>query len=120
MKLAQHTYSGLFGSFIFNSIKEAIEFERSIAADLHPPPLTNGSPVKSGGDISMTNTDHPKCTFSVWDYLGKHNEEFHNPAYNHRMRKQLVYPKYLPELHFWRDAYCYTPANVFISDLVFL
>jgi hypothetical protein len=50
MKLVQHTFSGLFGTFLFNSIKEA---------------------AKNGCD---PDGPEQKC-YQIWSYLGKHNTE---------------------------------------------
>jgi len=54
MKLAQHTFSGLFGTFLFNSLKDAI---------------------KNGCDPNDTDEHRHRC-FQVWSYLGKHNTEY--------------------------------------------
>uniref|UniRef100_A0A1I7XB52 Phosphatidylinositol-3-phosphatase n=1 Tax=Heterorhabditis bacteriophora TaxID=37862 RepID=A0A1I7XB52_HETBA len=54
IKLAQHTYSGLFATFLFNSIKDARKMENEM----------NIKPV------------------SIFRYLGEHNEEVVNVLYN--------------------------------------
>lgn len=93
MKLVQHTFSGLFGTFIFNSIRE------SVAAGCDP-----------------NNPDTQQC-FQVWQYLGKHNDEFVNPAYRENHVKPLLcYPKVVPELLLWRDAYCCTAEQTQINN----
>uniref|UniRef100_A0A914HBM8 Myotubularin phosphatase domain-containing protein n=1 Tax=Globodera rostochiensis TaxID=31243 RepID=A0A914HBM8_GLORO len=98
MKLVQHTFSGLFGTFIFNSLKEAAEH---------------------GGATVDTPDNGPKqqrC-FQVWQYLGAHNTEFENPAYNKKKRSSMLrFPKLIQELEPWRDAYCCTAIQSRINN----
>ena len=53
MKLVQHTFSGLFGTFLFNSIREAVE---------------------NHCDPNEWDEQKLQC-YQVWSYLGKHNSE---------------------------------------------
>ncbi|KAL7078190.1 hypothetical protein ACQ4LE_002056 [Meloidogyne hapla] len=95
MKLAQHTFSGLFGTFLFNSLKDAI---------------------KNGCDPNDPDEHRHRC-FQVWSYLGKHNTEFRNPAFREDYAGGMLrYPKTLPELLIWRDAYCCTADQSLINN----
>uniref|UniRef100_A0A915MLI1 Myotubularin phosphatase domain-containing protein n=1 Tax=Meloidogyne javanica TaxID=6303 RepID=A0A915MLI1_MELJA len=95
MKLAQHTFSGLFGTFLFNSLKDAI---------------------KNGCDPNDTDEHRHRC-FQVWSYLGKHNTEFRNPAFREDYAGGMLrYPKTLPELLIWRDAYYCTADQSLINN----
>lgn len=94
MKLLQHTFSGLFGTFLFNSICEARKYECDPNLEVNK----------------------QKC-YQVWDYLGRHNIEFHNPAYNKKHAKGMLrFPKIVPELLLWRDAYCCTTDQLIINN----
>ncbi|KAL3068420.1 hypothetical protein niasHT_030711 [Heterodera trifolii] len=97
MKLVQHTFSGLFGTFIFNSLKEAAEH--------------------GGANVDTDEEAKPQQCYQVWQYLGAHNAEFENPAYNKKKRSSLLrYPKLIQELEPWRDAYCCTPTQSRINN----
>lgn len=89
MKLAQHTYSGLFGSFLFNTIKDAAKSGCAILGSHSAVENSNGS-VANGGHQSNGAVNGEKCEkgrcYTIWDYLGKHNFEFVNPAYEARCR----------------------------------
>lgn len=101
LKLLQHSYSGLFGSFLFNSIKEAAD-----AGCVNLPPE---APLEGLSAYSEKPTF--SRTFSIWSYLGSHNQEFLNPAFDIRQQKRyLNYPKHLADLKLWDDAYSYAPG----------
>ena len=81
VKLVQHTYSSLFGTFLCNSL-----FERRRC------------------HVSTK-------TRSVWDYLDHHHVKFRNFLYeNHRLSKQMVVDPLWPrceirDLLLWKDIY---------------
>lgn len=152
MKLMQHTYSGLFSSFLFNSVKEATDVYSkmdesmlsgsSVSSKSATPtqqqngvsPLkiqnsnANGSEKELGAshDISLVDVcelgaevHHTVRAFSIWQYLGKHNHEFVNPAFVANGKEMLLAPRLMSELELWRDAYCCTPIQMAINNPVF-
>uniref|UniRef100_A0A915DG96 Myotubularin phosphatase domain-containing protein n=1 Tax=Ditylenchus dipsaci TaxID=166011 RepID=A0A915DG96_9BILA len=99
-KLAQHTYSGLFSSFLFNSIKDAVKVL---------------SCSKSNNQTAQ-KTDELRA-FSIWDYLGKQNHVFVNPAYDARRKQStLDFPKQMSEFELWRDCYCLTRDQARVNN----
>lgn len=119
MKLVQHTYSGLFSSFLFNSIEESI---KAGCTQTDKTTESNGISV-SLPETKLRNDDStakdPLRAYSIWDYLGKHNYEFINPAYNAKHAHQktmLVFPKLLSEFELWRDVYCCTTVQNCINN----
>lgn len=96
----QHTYSGLFSSFIFNNLKEA-----GIAGCVRLDEPRNVTSSRLAHLFLDGRSIIPR-SFSVFDYLGKHNAEFLNPAYDVTAIKMLNFPKGMYDIELWRDAYC--------------
>lgn len=123
MKLVQHTYSGLFSSFLFNNIKDSIKAgctQHVKAVESHRISISSID-IKANGGINSSDENKQLRAFSIWDYLGKHNYEFINPAYNVKYAHQktmLIFPKLMSEFELWRDAYCCTPAQTCINNPV--
>lgn len=102
MKLAQHSYSGIFGDFLFNSTKDAL------AHSVLPQSDEYGAEVK----ISMASL------FVVWDYLRKDNPKFVNPAFNPLKKRRLNTPKVMWEIALWREVYCCTDVEAIVNNPV--
>ena len=99
MKLAQHQYSGLFGTFLFNTYNELLthaSFTAALAADsasssslncaassssLAAMELNSGGGGSGGGATTATGAI---SLVSIFEYLGKHNAAFVNPVYDAR------------------------------------
>ncbi|KAI1729196.1 myotubularin-like phosphatase domain-containing protein [Ditylenchus destructor] len=111
LKLVQHTYSGLFSSFLFNNVKDA---GKANCVRLEKQSRTDGTPKLQVPLNDLTSA--PLRALSIWDYLGKHNLAFVNPAYNPRMKHILAIPKLMSEFELWRDAYCCTSAQSCINN----
>lgn len=103
MKLAQHSYSGIFGDFLFNSIKDASA--HSILQQ------------SSDDDLGVENLNAVSL-FSVWDYLRKDNLKFVNPAFNTKRKRRLGIPKALWEISLWREVYCCTDVEAIVNNPV--
>lgn len=81
----RHSYSGLFGTFLFNTVKDLTDqsvSENHAALD----------PDKSYENMESPETLHAIRLFSVWDYLSKDNRDFVNPAYDESSKKRLKCP----------------------------
>uniref|UniRef100_A0A7E4VM41 Phosphatidylinositol-3-phosphatase n=1 Tax=Panagrellus redivivus TaxID=6233 RepID=A0A7E4VM41_PANRE len=107
MKLAQHSYSGLFGTFLFNNMKEAKRC--SVMYD------TDNSSTES--DFSAINS--MPSMFSVWDYLGRHNPEFHNVLYKVAHSASTLKCSYdLLDIQIWREVYKTSEIESATSPLI--
>ena len=86
VKLAQHTYSSLFGTFLCNALSERRRF-------------------------NVTGK-----TRSVWDYLDHHHVKFRNFLYENRLSKQNVDPLWprseVRDLLLWKDVYVVSELKV--------
>lgn len=102
MKLAQHCYSGLFGTFLFNSIADA-----------------NTHGVQTGQENfedSFIKEDAVEL-FSVWDYLNDENKEFINVSYKPK-RVILKCKATLPHLTIWNEVYRCTESEAVVNNIV--
>ncbi|PAV56071.1 hypothetical protein WR25_01105 isoform A [Diploscapter pachys] len=81
IKLARHTYSGLFETFLFNSLKQ----KNDVIKETMP-----------GGSEPI----------SIWQYLGDHNEEFVNPNYDEDSAGRLKNLNFgIQHLKVWLEVY---------------
>ncbi|KAK3083958.1 hypothetical protein FSP39_006006 [Pinctada imbricata] len=76
IKLVQHTYSHLFGTFLCNSTQERLRAELE------------------------------KHTASVWSLLHPSNKQFHNNLYSPTLEQQVLYPQsHVRSLVLWESVY---------------
>jgi myotubularin-related protein 3/4 len=108
MKLAQHSYSGMFGNFLFNSVKDAAS--QTVIWQSNDEVSSN---AETEDGVEQFN---PVNLFFVWDYLGKHNHKFVNPAYTAHRKQRLTTPKALWEITLWKEVYCCTDIEAIVNN----
>lgn len=114
MKLAQHSYSGMFGTFLFNSMKDLSD--HCVCAE-----NSAVDPDKSHENAELEEKPenlNPIRLFSVWDYLEKDNSSFINLAYDESPKKRLRCPVGVSEIRLWKEVYCCTDAEALINSPV--
>jgi myotubularin-related protein 3/4 len=100
MKMAQHSYSGMFGSFLFNSVFEAQQngfVDGDANAETIPP--TDGS--TSAIQIQPISAFE---LFNIWDYLDIHNRQFLNLCYKSKSPNLKCNPN-IPFMRLWTEVY---------------
>ncbi|KAI6188498.1 Phosphatidylinositol-3-phosphate phosphatase [Aphelenchoides besseyi] len=95
MKLAQHQYSGMFGTFLFNNYREFLSSGEFVVDSSNTPVFDNKNETNTRIEL-----------ISVFDYLGKHNTTFVNPVFDSRKTHRLICPKAMWELQVWREVFC--------------
>lgn len=91
MKLAQHTFSSMFGTFLCNSLSERRR-------------------------LGVTEK-----TRSVWDYLEHHHVKFRNFLFENRLNKEAVEPLWprceVRDLLLWKDVYVVSDHKISSSSM---
>jgi hypothetical protein len=98
MKLAQHQYSGMFGTFLFNNNWEMLKQS------------------EFSFDKDSSDKNNRATLISVFDYLNKQNPTFNNPVYEPRKATRLMCPKRIWELQIWKEVYCLTSAEENVNN----
>lgn len=92
MKLAQHTFSSMFGTFLCNTLSE----RRRIGVS--------------------------EKTRSVWDYLEHHHVKFRNFLFENRLNKEAVEPLWprceVRDLLLWKDVYVVSDHKISSSSML--
>jgi myotubularin-related protein 3/4 len=115
MKLAQHSYSGMFGSFLFNSVFEAqqngfIDGDATETTETIPP--TDGS--TSVVQIQAINAFE---LFNIWDYLDIHNRIFVNLCHKSKSTTLKCNPN-IPFLRLWTEVYRCSEFETLTNNIV--
>lgn len=115
MKLAQHSYSGMFGSFLFNSVFEAqqhgfIDGDATETTETIPP--TDGSP-----SVVQIQEINAFALFSIWDYLDIHNRYFVNLSHKSKSPNLKCNPN-IPFLRLWSEVYRCSEFEVLTNNIV--
>lgn len=77
IKLAQHAYSGLFGTFLFNSRRES----------------------------KMMKEEMKEEPVSIWRFLGKHNEQVVSSLYDKAIVGRITFDTEMSTLREWIEVY---------------
>ncbi|KIH63289.1 hypothetical protein ANCDUO_06411 [Ancylostoma duodenale] len=77
IKLAQHAYSGLFGTFLFNSRR----------------------------DSKMMKEEMKEEPVSIWRFLGKHNEQVVSSLYDKAIVGRITFDTEMSTLREWIEVY---------------
>ena len=102
MKLAQHSYSGLFGTFLFNSVADASTCSVQTGRDNY--------------DADSVSLDAVGL-FTVWDYLNEENKQFVNVSYD-RKCTVLKCKAGIPFFRLWSEVYRCTEFETSINNIV--
>ncbi|KAE9551168.1 hypothetical protein FO519_005613 [Halicephalobus sp. NKZ332] len=102
MKLAQHSYSGLFGTFLFNSVADASAYSVQTGRDNY--------------DADSVSIDAVEL-FTVWDYLNEENKQFVNVSHNPK-RSVLKCKAGIPFFRLWSEVYRCTEFETAINSIV--
>lgn len=113
MKLAQHSYSGMFGTFLFNCIKDLSDQCVSENCSLDPDRSHENAELEE-----KPESLNAIRLFSVWDYLVKENPCFVNLAFDETLKKRLRCPVGVSEIRLWKEVYCCTDAEALINNPV--
>ena len=102
MKLAQHSYSGLFGTFLFNSVADASAYSVQTGRDNY-----------EADSVSIDAVE----LFTVWDYLNEENKQFINVSHSPK-RSVLKCKAGIPFFRLWSEVYRCTEFETSINNIV--
>lgn len=109
MKLAQHQYSAMFGTFLFNNYLELLK--------------QNEFSIQQSGlcfDKDSVDKNNTATLISVFDYLNKQNPTFINPVFDPRKTSRLACPGKIWELQIYRQVYCCSSVEENVNNPVSL